>query len=81
MCSSTELLNNVTTSTQPRDNEDNEPREFDREEWEDDVIGDVDIEKTYGPNGGKEYYFLLHDMSFDDAYIRSSESRRLSEMK
>lgn len=54
----------------------------DPEPWEHDTLGDTQVEDEYGPHGHETvYYYVIQDTSFEDAWLKSSESRNLSKMR
>lgn len=51
-------------------------------EWVDDTFGETWVEREYGPNGPDSvYYYVIQDQSFEEAWIKSSESRNLAKMR
>jgi len=55
---------------------------FGKASWEDDILAENEIDHQFGPNGHeKVYWLIIQDTTRDDAWIRSDETRDLSEMQ
>lgn len=49
--------------------------------WEDDTFGETWVEKESGPNGVESvYYYHIQDRSYEDGWLKSTESRDLKKM-
>lgn len=51
-------------------------------DWEDDTLMDTLVNKEFDGDGYVSvYYYFIQDMSFADAWVKSSESRNLQKMR
>lgn len=68
----------MTTSC---DTDENDNR-LGKAEWEDDILAENEVQDLFGPDGHETVYWLIiQDTTEESAWIRSDETRDLSEMQ